>query len=407
MTRRSDRLKGKTRRKYTEPETSDSSTCDVSDSDDGFTDEDDDVDEDEILPVEIVMLLKDAINEALEEKHGTKTTPSPLNKNFKKRKRPDNSKLESPPIVPVDLDSMIALCRLCTKKSFRDCFNLSKLLGPLEELSHMVGLTHLKHSIVDYIIIHLQSDSIKLPDMRHLIIAGPPGSGKTSVSRIIAKILSGLNICETDRIVYGTQGNMIGSFLGQTAPKTEELIRSAFGGVLVIDEASSLADGRSDQNSDSFSKSCIDTLNRMLSEHGDKFICILAGYKKEIYRDILSINPGMDRRFSTRFEIEPYTPDEIREIIIRQILSRGGKLVHDTTIDLDWIKKNFNVFKNMGGDCLILVDSIMMSHAKRTFGSLEKNSITQEDVETGMGRFLRNIKERVPKLPDYLLNMYT
>ena len=286
-----------------------------------------------------------------------------------------------------------------------DCFNLYNLLEPLRELDALVGLHSLKQSVVDFILLHLQADAINLPEMRHMIIAGPPGCGKTTVSTIIAKIMSRLSICETEKIVYGTQANMIGTFLGQTAPKSEELIRSAFGGVLVIDEASSLADGRSDQNSDSFSKSCIDTLNRMLSEHGDKFVCIVAGYKEEIYRDILSINPGMSRRFSTRFMIDPYTPEELLQIILRHVKRRGTTMTGEITVK--WVQDNRKLFGNAGGDCMNIVDNIIMEHAKRSFGLLQKNVLTQEDIDKGLANIKRRYDESHQSLPQCIEYMYT
>ena len=316
---------------------------------------------------------------------------------------PDTSTLPCPPIHPTDLASLIRLCVACKHRKYRDCHGLDLLQGPLEELQAMVGLATIKQSIVEFILLYLQSASIQIPEMRHMIIAGPPGCGKTTVSRVVAKILCKLGMCVTDTIVYGTQGNMIGGFLGQTAPKTEELIRSAFGGVLVIDEASSLADGRSDQSSDSFSKSCVDTLNRMLSEHGDKFICILAGYKEEIYRDILSINPGMDRRFSTRFEIGAYTPTELREILYRQLRSRDVTL--EGTISLEVMKATKGMFKNGGGDCQLLADAMITAHAKRTFGRLDKNRLTDADVAAGFGAM--RSRATVQHVPESVGLMYT
>lgn len=334
------------------------------------------------------------------------TPPLPSNK----RKRTSiqvkqNASLPTPPIRPTNLKTLIALCTLCKQNQYMDCDRLSALLEPMEELDQMVGLATIKQSIVDFVLLHLQSASISLPNMRHLIIAGPPGCGKTTVSTIIAKILARLDLCRTDKVVFGTQANMIGGFLGQTAPKTEALIRSAFGGVLVIDEASSLADGRSNQNSDSFSKSCIDTLNRMLSEYGDQFVCILAGYRTEIYRDILSINPGMDRRFATRFEIMQYTAPELLEIIHRQIEHRKTTL--DGTIRMEWVKENLHLFTNAGGDCLTLVDCIIMEHAKRSFGRGGKNILTQIDVEAGLVGFKSRHTEKHTEVPESVRCMYT
>jgi SpoVK/Ycf46/Vps4 family AAA+-type ATPase len=182
---------------------------------------------------------------------------------------------------------------------------------------------------------------------------------------------------------------MIAGFLGQTATKTEEVIRSAFGGVLVIDEASSLADGRSTDNSDSFSKSCLDTLNRMLSEHGDKFVCILSGYKKEIYRDILAINPGLRRRFSIHFEVEPYSAADLRCIFEHKIHTCPRVTAGTDAIpDVAWFQERKRYFPHYGGDCEVLLSKSLTMAALRTFGATteHKHVLTRTDVEQGFAR---------------------
>jgi len=386
------------------PNYNDSPTSDE-DADDPSSEESDEDEEDyDFIPRELLTLLHGAITEAIGAAEKREEDPVAVVSKHK-RKRQDNQKLQPPPIHPVDLASLIALCKCCQSTQYVDCQDLYSVLAPLQELEQMVGLQTVKQSVVDFIILHLQADSIHLPEMRHMILAGPPGCGKTTISTIIAKIMSRLSLCTTDKIVYGTQANLIGSYLGQTAPKTEALIRSAFGGVLVIDEASSLADGRSDQSSDSFSKSCIDTLNRMLSEHGDKFVCIVAGYKEEIYRDILSINPGMDRRFSTRFEIPAYTADELLLIMNRHFERRGATLV--TGIGLQWVKDNMCIFKNAGGDCLRVVDTIMMEHAKRSFGKKVKNTLTTMDINLGLDVVRKQHMASKADVPGCIAYMYT
>lgn len=381
-------------------ESSGSSTDESCRTDDSGGDDDE---EDSMLPLEIVLLLKDSTRSPIHDRidlgslvdENETAPPAPPDVPPRKRKRKRSRKrreLPPPPFQPTDLQSLIQLAQRCSgRQLFRDCESLGRLLGPLRELEDMVGLASLKQAIVDYVIIHSQSDMLDLPAMRHMIIAGPPGCGKTTVSTIVAKVLAALEGAPESKVVFGTQANMIGGFLGQTAPKTEALIRSAFGGVLVIDEASSLADGRAEQNSDSFSKSCIDTLNRMLSEHGDKFICILAGYKTEIYRDILSINPGMDRRFATRFEIEPYSPPEILEILRRQLKKRGAALADGAEIPLDWVRTHAPQLKHAGGDCMLIANRIMMAHARSAFGQLQKNVLTQADIGAGLQDFVKNV----------------
>jgi SpoVK/Ycf46/Vps4 family AAA+-type ATPase len=306
-------------------------------------------------------------------------------KNRCKNKNKQNTMLPQPPIFPTNLEELIQLSLLCKDHKYKDCDRLDEMYGSLVELNKLVGLKTIKQSIFEFILMRLQKHGLILPNMNHIILAGPPGCGKTTLCQILGKLLCKLGVCKTENVVFGTQANMIAGFLGQTASMTEELIKSAFGGVLVIDEASSLADGRRSDNADSFSKSCLDTLNRMLSEHGDKFICILAGYKHEIYRDILSVNPGLPRRFSVQFEIDKYSPSDLRDITRIKIEQRGLQFKHDndTLPPVDWFKKNLKYFLNFGGDCEILVDKIITYHSIQTFGKESKKIITRNDIEKG------------------------
>ena len=299
---------------------------------------------------------------------------------------------EGPPFVPTNLNELVDLSKMCHTNGqtaiYRDCVPLGKMYSSLQKLQSLVGLTLIKQQVFEFILTRLQDDP-KVSCLNHMILAGPPGCGKTTLCHILGDILCHLGICDTPNVVFGTQGNMIAGFLGQTATKTEEIIRSAFGGVLVIDEASSLADGRSAENGDSFSKSCLDTLNRMLSEHGDKFVCILSGYKKEIYRDILAINPGLRRRFSIHFEVEPYSAADLRHIFQHKILTCPQVTAPVGTVpDVEWFKERKRYFPHYGGDCeLLLAKSLTMS-ALRTFGGTkaEKHTITRSDIDKGFER---------------------
>ena len=402
--RRSERLQKKQRTDYMEPESSD----DDEEEEDDFVGDTSDDEEDDVTE-DLINIIHSAIQGALKSISEPQTDTIENKTQSKKRKRRVKIIDSPPPIQPTTLPSLIELCKLCEHSVYRDCSILYDLLPPLVELNQLIGLDDLKQSIVDFVLLHVQKKEIAIPSMRHLIIAGPPGCGKTTVATIIGKILSVVDGSQTPKIVYGTQSNMIGGFLGQTAPKTEAVIRSAFGGVLIIDEASSLADGRSDQNSDSFSKSCIDTLNRMLSEHGDKFICILAGYKKEIFRDILSINPGMERRFSTCFEIGAYSTTQVKEIIMKTMNTRNVHLDTDVTIPTSWIHDNKSKMKNTGGDCNILVDYIITSHARRMFGHVGKNTITQEDVDEGLSKMSKRLSgiSGTDDVPYFVRHMFT
>ena len=118
---------------------------------------------------------------------------------------------------------------------------------------------------------------------------------------------------ENDNFITATRSDLVAKYLGQTADKTQKVIDSALGGVLFIDEAYSL--GNQEQR-DSFSKECIDTINENLTEKKTDFICIIAGYKDEIESCFFSYNSGLERRFPVRFTIEEYKPEELYLIFI-------------------------------------------------------------------------------------------
>jgi SpoVK/Ycf46/Vps4 family AAA+-type ATPase len=344
----------------------------------------------------IVLMLERAIRATVASVNESRTKPRNVKGNKKGKgitpmflQIPNNA-LSTPPIRPANLDELIELSKTCQRRSYRDCQTLGKLHGPLTELRNMIGLHKVKQNIMEFVLMRLQRDNIVSPSMSHILLSGPPGCGKTTLAGIVAKIICRLGMTKTETVVFGTQSNMIAGYLGQTAPKTEAVIRSAFGGVLVIDEASSLSDGRTDQNSDSFSKSCIDTLNRMLSEDGDKFLCILAGYRHELHRDILAVNPGMNRRFSTRFDIDGYTGSELREIVMRKVHARGMRPESDQTIPKSkWFNDHMLHFKHFGGDCEILVDKMTLAKSLRCFGSVEKCVLTHGDFLNGFGSMVK------------------
>jgi hypothetical protein len=304
-----------------------------------------------------------------------------------------NSILAPPPFVPKNLTELIDLARLTKKKVFRDCQRLFPLLQPLEDLHKLIGLTSLKQDIVDLLLMRLQkpiSGTGSHIEMPHLVLTGDPGVGKTTVSRIIARLFNRLGLLASDKIVEFKPTTAISGFLGQTALKTESLIKSAFGGVLLIDEASSLTDGRSVGSGDSFSKSAIDTLNSMLTEHGDKFVAILAGYRDEIQRDFFSVNPGLSRRFPTRWHLDAYKPDELMKIASLKLNDKKYVFDSDVIFNVSDFADTKKLFKNGGGSVGNLIDKIVVTVSCRTFGALDKNSVTRDDVLKAITLLKRN-----------------
>ncbi len=152
----------------------------------------------------------------------------------------------------------------------------------------------------------------KLPS-RHMVFLGPPGTGKTSVARIIASLYRKLGLLETDKVVETDRAGLCGAYVGQTAIKTTEVIESALGGVLFIDEAYTLARG-DDQD---FGREAIDTLLKLMEDNRDNLVVIVAGYEPEM-RLFLESNPGLASRFNRHLSFPNYTPAQLLGIFIKQ-----------------------------------------------------------------------------------------
>lgn len=274
-----------------------------------------------------------------------------------------------------------------TKDYNIDMFLLNKLVPSLEELNNMIGMNKVKKDIIDHIIYYIQKLDDKNKDMLHTVIEGPPGVGKTELAKIIGKIYLAMGVLKRSLFKKVSRSDMVAKYLGQTAIKTQDLIDSCRGGVMFIDEVYSL--GNNDKG-DSFSKEAIDTLTHNLTDLKNEFICIVAGYPREIDECFFAYNPGLNSRFPIRLQIDPYTPKQLC-LIFKKIVKENEWSI-DEEIKNDFFKKNYSEFKSHGRDMEQLFTHCKRAHSRRIFTEENptKKLLTSNDLENGYKLFLVN-----------------
>ncbi|QHN32201.1 type VII secretion AAA-ATPase EccA [Gordonia amarae] len=167
----------------------------------------------------------------------------------------------------------------------------------------------------------------------HLAFTGPPGTGKTTVARIVATMYRGLGFIKSDKVVEVSRGDLVGQHLGSTAIKTSEVIDSALDGVLFIDEAYTLIqEGLS--GGDAFGKEAVDTLLARMENDRDRLVVIIAGYDDEIDR-FLAANDGLASRFSRRIRFASYSPTELADIGSHIAAGRDSTLTTEALVELE------------------------------------------------------------------------
>lgn len=184
-----------------------------------------------------------------------------------------------------------------------------------KELDRMVGLDNIKELVYEiYALLQImqyrsEASLQAQAHVYHMIFKGNPGTGKTTVARLLAKLFQGMGLLAKGHFIEVERADLVGEYIGHTAQKTRELVKKSLGGVLFIDEAYSLARG----GEKDFGKEAIDTLVKSMEDYKNQFVLILAGYTDEI-DSFLMTNPGLPSRFPIQMEFPDYSVDQLVQI---------------------------------------------------------------------------------------------
>lgn len=250
----------------------------------------------------------------------------------------------------------------------------------LNELNQLIGLDNVKRLVDEikaFITIQEKRKKENLsaePIVLHMIFRGNPGTGKTTVARIIGRMFKKMGVLEKGHLIEIERADIVGEYIGHTAIKVKQQVKKALGGILFIDEAYSLARG----GEKDFGKEAIDALVKAMEDNKDNLILILAGYENEMDQ-FLNTNPGLKSRFPIRVDFKDYSVDELMNIALKIVSTREYKLTNEAIHKLKTVITHRNESYNSGNARLVR-NIIERAFRKQALRLQKKSNISRDDL---------------------------
>lgn len=287
-----------------------------------------------------------------------------------------------------------------------------------EQLGELVGMEAVKKKLLSFDV--AKEDKVKkmntlrasrlCPDseerfgeaeMLHFVLTGNPGTGKTTVAKLIGQLFYEMGYLRTGHVVETERSGLVGEHIGETAVKTRRKVEEALGGVLFIDEAYTLK--RSRDTGGDFGQEAIDTLVKLMDQYKGRFIVVAAGYEKEM-AVFIDANPGLSRRFPHRLKIDDYGPEEMLKLLLHHIGKRGGVVSEDLASRLpdfcdNWVARAGDNWGN-AGEAVNLADELVRNwknddaHKVLSRDGKERMLFEAGHIPEGLSDCLRPVSER-------------
>ena len=252
----------------------------------------------------------------------------------------------------------------------------------LAELDLLIGLREVKKLVREiYAFVEIQKrrqkeNLVAEPLVLHMIFKGNPGTGKTTVARIIGKILREIGVLNKGHLIEVERADLVGEYIGHTAQKTREQMKKAYGGILFIDEAYSLARG----GEKDFGKEAIDCLVKGIEERRNELILILAGYQKEMDQ-FMQTNPGFRSRFPIQIDFPDYSQQELLQIAEQICQSRQYRLTPQAkSLLISMISVSENGHSDSRGNARTIRNMIEKAIRKQAVRLISNKQITRDDL---------------------------